>query len=213
MKDLIIIGAGGMGRETAWLVEDINAKNNEWNLLGFIDDEKKKQGKDFNGYKVLGDFSYLYSKRDIYYVCAIANARLRKKIIEEKCKKLPIIPATLIHPSVIISKYNKIGEGTIICAGTIITINTSIGIHNIINMDCTIAHDVVMEDYVTVYPSVNVSGNCSIGNCVELGVGTQIIQGKNIGENSIIGAGAVVVKDIEKNITVVGVPAKNINKM
>lgn len=212
MKDLIIIGSGGMGAETAWLVEDINERNNEWNLLGFIDDKKSKCGKSINGYKILGDFNSINDKKELYYVCAIANAKIRRKIIETKCNKFNMKAATLIHPSVIISRYNEIGEGTIICAGTIVTINTRIGKHNIINMDCTIAHNVVMEDYVTVYPSVNVSGNCNIGSCVELGVGTQIIQGKNIGENSIIGAGAVVVKDIEKNITVVGVPAKNINK-
>ena len=103
-----------------------------------------------------------------------------------------------------------IGEGTIICAHTIITVNISIGEHVIINLDCTIGHDAIIEDYVTLYPSVNVSGFTHIGHAAELGVGMQIIQRKSIGDYSIVGAGAVVVKDIPAKCTAVGIPAKPI---
>lgn len=209
MKDLVIIGSGGFGREVAWLVEDINEAKNEWNLIGFIDENMNNHGKECNGYKVLGGFDYLEGKNDIYYVCAIGNSKIKKEIVENKCNKYNIKPATLVHPSVIMNrKYNEIGEGTIICASNIITVNTNIGNHVIINLDCTIGHDVVIEDYVTVYPSVNISGNCNIAECVELGTGVQIIQGKEIGSNSIIGAGSVVIKDIESDSTAVGIPAK-----
>lgn len=209
MKELVIIGAGGFGREVAWLVEEINEIGNEWNLLGFIDEDKEKYGKDLNGYRILGGFEYLDGKKNIYYVCAIGNSKIKRNIIENKCIKYNIKPATLIHPSVIMSKkYNEIGEGCIIGAGSIITINTEIGNHVIINIDCTVGHDVVINNYATIYPSVNISGNCYIGECAELGTGTQIIQGKRIGSNSIIGAGSVVVKDIDSNKTAVGVPAK-----
>lgn len=209
MKDLVIIGAGGFGREVAWLVDDINEVNKEWNLLGFIDDNEENHGNELNGYKILGGFKYLNNKDNIYYVCAVGNAKTRKKIVEEKCSQYNIKPATLIHPSVIMSKeYNEIGEGCIICAGSIITVNARISNHIIINLDCTIGHDVVMNDYITVYPSVNISGNCNIGETSEIGTGTQIIQGKSIGDSTIIGAGSVVVKNIEGNCTAVGVPAK-----
>lgn len=208
MKELVIIGAGGFGREVAWLIEDINRVSVEWNLLGFIDEDKKKHGKDLNDYRILGGFKYLEEKKDIYYVCAIGNSKIKRDIIE-KCINYNIKPATLIHPSVIMSKKNnQIGEGCIICAGSIITVNTKIGRNVIINIDCTVGHDVVINDYATIYPSVNISGNCNIGECVEIGTGSQIIQGKSIGSNSIVGAGSVVIKDIEKNSTAVGVPAK-----
>lgn len=209
MKDLVIIGAGGFGREVAWLVDDINEVNKEWNLLGFIDENEDNHGKVLNGYKILGGFDFLEGKKDIFYVCAIGNAKVKKVIVEEKCSKYKIKPATLIHPSVIISKkHNKIDEGCVVCAGSIITVNTKIHKHVIVNLDCTIGHDVSIEDYVTIYPSVNVSGNCNIGKCVEIGTGTQVIQGKNIGEYSIVGAGSVVIKNIENNRTAVGIPAK-----
>lgn len=211
MRDLVIIGAGGFGREVAWLVDDINEASNEWNLLGFIDCNESIHGTELNGYKVLGGFDYLKAKENIYYVCAIGNAKVKKDIIENKCSKYNIKAATLIHPSVIMSKrYNEIGDGCIICAGNIITVNCNIGNHVTLNLDCTVGHDVFINNYTTIYPSVNISGNCNIGECVEVGTGSQIIQGKKIGNNSIVGAGSVVVKDIENNRTVVGVPAKAI---
>ena len=112
--------------------------------------------------------------------------------------------------AVILSKSVSIGEGTIICAGTIATVDISIGKHVIINLDCTLGHDDAIADYVTIYPSVNISGNVTVGECSELGTGMQIIQGKNIAPNTIIGAGAVVVKDLNESGTYIGSPAKKI---
>jgi sugar O-acyltransferase (sialic acid O-acetyltransferase NeuD family) len=117
---------------------------------------------------------------------------------------------TVIDPSVEMSDLVTIGEGTIICAHTIITVNIEIGSHVIINLDCTVGHDAVLQDFVTLYPSVNVSGITNTGHAVELGTGMQIIQGKTVGDYSIVGAGAVVVKDIPAKCTAVGSPAKPI---
>jgi serine acetyltransferase len=108
------------------------------------------------------------------------------------------------------SELVTIGEGTIICAHTIITVNIEIGAHVIINLDCTIGHDAILHDFVTLYPSVNVSGITEIGHCSELGTGVQIIQCKKVGEYSIVGAGGVIVKDIPIKCTAVGSPAKPI---
>lgn len=207
MKDIVIIGAGGFGREVAWLIEDINEKENEWNILGFIDENKDIHNKMLDGYMILGGFEYLENKENIYYVCAIGNSKIREKVVEEKLNIYKA--ATLIHPSVIMSKKNiDIGEGTIICAGSILTVDIKIGKHVIINLDCTVGHDDIIDDFVTVYPSVNISGNCKINKCVEIGTGSQIIQGKTIGDATIIGAGSVVVKDIISNCTAVGAPAR-----
>ncbi|MDM0551479.1 acetyltransferase [Clostridium perfringens] len=207
MKDLVIVGAGGFGREVAWLVEDINEVSKEWNLIGFIDENKEMHETLINGYEVLGGIDWLKDK-DIYYVCAIGNSKIRKDIVE-KINKFQVKAATIIHPSVLMNKkYVEVGEGSIICASSILTVNIKLGKHVILNLDCTVGHDAILKDFVTVYPSVNISGNCRINECVELGTGTQIIQGKIIGDNTIVGAGSVVVRDIEANKTAVGVPAK-----
>lgn len=209
MKDLVIFGASGFGREVAWAVERINQYNPTWNLLGFFDDDENVQGTEINGYKVLGKTEDVINFPDVYFVCAVGASRVREKIITKLKAVNPYIKfATIIDPSVEMSDKVMIGEGTIICAHTIITVNVEIGDHVIINLDCTVGHDAVLHDYVTLYPSVNVSGMTNIGKGSELGTGMQIIQGKMIADYSIIGAGAVVIKDIIETGIYIGAPAK-----
>ena len=211
MKDLIIFGASGFGREVAWAVERINKSERTWNLLGFMDDNESIQGSEINGYKVLGKTADIAKYPDAFFVCAVGASRIREKIINNLKAINPDIKfGTIIDPSVEMSNLVDVGEGTIICAHTIITVNISIGNHVIINLDCTIGHDAVIHDFVTMYPSVNVSGITEIGYAAELGTGMQIIQGKTVGDYSIIGAGAVVVRDIPARCTAVGSPAKPI---
>lgn len=211
MKDLVIIGASGFGREVAWLVERINKVEPTWNLIGFVDDNAEIQNTVINGYRVLGTSDDVIKYPDTYYICAVGASRTRERIINRVKQINPNIKfGTVIDPSVEVSDLVTIGEGTIICANTIITVNISIGSHVIINLDCTVGHDAILNDFVTLYPSVNVSGMTNIGYCSELGTGMQIIQGKTVGEYSIVGAGAVVVKDIPSRCTAVGSPAKPI---
>ena len=211
MKDLLIIGAGGMGRDVTWLVKRINDVTPQWNLLGFIDDNPDIQGKELVGYKVVGRIDDIKNYPDAFVVCSIANAKVRKRIIERIRNDFPNQKfATLIDPTVEMSDYVKIGEGAVICAHTLITMNIRIGDFPIITSGCTIGHDTVVNDYVTFYPNATVSGFTVVGECTELGTGMQAIQEKTIGSNTIIGAGAVVVRDIPDNCTAVGNPAKPI---
>ena len=208
MKDIVIIGAGGFGRETAWLIEDINNKKPEWNIVGFVDDNASIQGSKINGYEVVGDINWL-KEQELYVVSAIGDPIIKKKVIdrlEGSNNKYPV----LIHPSAIYSDRVTIGEGSIICAGNIITVNIEIGKHVIVNLDCTIGHDAIIGDYSTILPSVNISGFVKIEKSVSVGTGSAIIQGVNIGKNTVIGAGSVVTKDLPPNCTAVGVPTKPI---
>lgn len=206
MKNIVIIGAGGFGREVAWLIEDINKVNKEWNIVGFVDDNESLQGKNINGYKVVGNVEWLM-QQSFYVVNAIGDSIIKKRIMD-KLKSSKIKYPVLIHPSVIHSGRVKFGEGSIICAGNIITVDIEIGKHVIVNLDCTIGHDVIIGDYTTILPSVNISGFVGIGECVSVGTGSAIIQGISIGKNTIIGAGSVVIKDVPENCTAVGSPAK-----
>ena len=213
MKDLYIIGAGGFGKEVAWLVERINETRKTWNIKGFIDDNKA-DGDSRSGYSILGDVQFLKEIAEhceVYAVCAIGTAQVKKQAIE-RLKDSKVRFATVVDPSVIIGNRAKIGEGTIVCANTVLAVDSSIGNHVIINIACVIGHDDVIEDFVTVHPSVNVSGNVTVGNTSELGTGTRIIQGRTIAPNTIVGAGAVVIKNITESGTYVGVPAQKVDK-
>lgn len=215
MKNLIIIGVGGVGRETALLVEDINEINITWNLLGFVDDNESIQNKVINDYKVLGKLDYLINyDKEVYVVCAIANYNIKKNIIEKLSKNKNIKFANIIHPSSSINKTVEIGKGCIIYQNVILTANIKIGDHVIISPKTGIGHDANVENYCSILWNVNISGNVNIQEGTLIGSGATIIQGLNIGRESIIGAGSVVIRDIEDNVTAVGNPSRIVkNKM
>ena len=207
MKNIVIIGAGGVGRETALIIQQINELELTWNLIGFIDDNKDSWGKVINGYSVIGGIDSLeVLPSDTYIIIAIANYEIKRKIVNKINNKFKF--ATIIHPKVYIHNYMNIGEGTIIYEGVILTANIEVGKHVIISPKCGVGHDSIIKDYVSLLWNVNVSGNDLIEEGVMMGSGSTVIQGKKIGKGSIIGAGAVVVNDIESFSTAVGVPAK-----
>lgn len=194
-------------------MERINSRIPTWEILGFIDDDKKLWGSSLDGRPVLGGCAYLAGlDREYYVLCAVGSPGVRREIIE-RVRSFPGIHfATVIDPDVKMSSYTLIGKGTIVCAGTIMTVGIRIGNYNIINLDCTVGHDVETGDFVTLYPSVNLSGNVSIGADTEIGTGAQVIQGRCVGNGTVIGAGAVVVEDIGNHVTAVGVPARAIHR-
>lgn len=207
MKNIVIIGAGGVGREVSLIIQQINELEQTWNLLGFIDDNTDNWGKVINGYSVIGGIDSLeFLSNDTYIVIAIANYKVKKNIVNKINNKFKF--ATIVHPKVWIHDYMAVGEGTIIYEGAILTANIEIGNHVIISPKCGVGHDSIIKDYVSLLWNVNVSGNDLIEEGVMMGSGSTVIQGKKIGKGSIIGAGAVVVNDIESFSTAVGVPAK-----
>lgn len=202
-EDIVIAGYGGFAREVQWLIERINLVEKRWNFKGFIDCDNSENPL------IIGDDSYIIDTKDsLNVVIAVGSVSLRKKLYDKYKTNKNIKFPNLIDPSVIFSKDISMGEGNIICAGNILTVNIQVGNCCIVNLHCTIGHDSCLEDFITINPNSNVSGNVSIHSCTEIGTGSKIIQGVSIGCNSILGAGAVVVRDVQENTTSVGVPAK-----
>ena len=209
MKDIAIFGVGGFGREVLALIKDINSEKTQWNILGFFDDGYEK-GVMINGYPNLGKTEDLNNwEKPISIAVSVGNPVTKKKIIDEITNPLVNYP-TLIHPLAWIGDkaFVEIGKGCIICAGTLITTNIKIEDFVILNLGCTVGHDTVIKNYAAFMPSVNISGEVTIGEGVYVGTGAKIINQLEIGEYTIVGAGAVVAKTLPARCTAVGVPAK-----
>lgn len=210
MEKIIIVGAGGFGREVKMLIDQINHNHKKYELIGFVDDSLKK-GTIINGIEVIGSTEELnLINFHVNLVIAIGNPLVKKKIIESINSDFFDFP-TLIHPSVFIGNDNVyIGKGCIICAGCLITVNIEIQDFIILNLMCTVGHDTKIGSYSSFMPSVNISGDVEINDCVYVGTGAKIINQLTIGESAIIGAGAVVIKSIPANCTALGMPARPI---
>lgn len=209
MKKIAIYGAGGFGREVHSIIEDINKKKNTFIFIGYFDDGVDK-GTIINNFSVLGNIDDLNEwDEPIDLIIAVAIPKIKKNIAESIHNPYVGFPV-LIHPSAIMgeSRFNFIRGGTIICAGTIITVNVEIGCHVILNLGCTVGHDTKIGDYSSFMPSVNISGEVLIENCVYVGTGAKIINRLTVGEFCDIGAGAVITKSIPPNYLAVGMPAR-----
>jgi sugar O-acyltransferase (sialic acid O-acetyltransferase NeuD family) len=206
---ILIIGAGGFGREVLALINNINSTNNEFEIVGFIDDGIKK-GSRVNGMIVLGGINEIEKIKPEGLVIAVANTQIRQRIVDGLSQKF--IYPNLIHPSVIFLDKDGVdmGVGNIICAGNIFTTNIKLGSFNILNLASTIGHDANFGDYCSIMPGVNISGGATLKRGVYVGTGAKLIKATEIGENATIGTGAVVDKDVEPNQTVVGIPARPI---
>ncbi|USA52719.1 acetyltransferase [Acinetobacter sp. C32I] len=203
MKKIIVVGAGGFGKEVAWM-----AKRCGREVLGFLDSTPDKQNTKIMGLDVLGPIEHAEQFLDYEFVIAIGNPRARKKIIDVFFKDERFSFATLIDPSSIVGENISIATGSIICAGVILTVDISVGKHTIININSTIGHDVIIKDFVTIAPNASVSGNIVLNDFVEIGTNATLREKLNVYEGAMIGMGAVLTKDVEKNHVMVGNPAK-----
>lgn len=211
-KKIVIIGAGGFGREVLDVIEAIRQNGNgEYVPLGFVVDEKYgTPGKIINGLPILGGFDWLAkNSKKVLAICGVGAPQYRFQLIR-RAIKVGCRFITLVHPSAILTQWINIGVGTVITAGCILTNQIEIGDHVHINLDCTIGHDAVLQDFATLAPGVHVSGKVFLGSGCYIGTGANILEKLKIGSWSIIGAGSTIIKDVPENVTVVGVPGKTI---
>ena len=178
------------------------------NEVVFLDDDPKLKGKKIIGIPVIQSSDFIPSDYEV--VVAIGEPSTRKKIIEKLPKETNY--TTLVHPTAIIMDDCEIGAGSIITAGCIITTNIKIGKHSHLNLHTTIGHDCEIGNYFTTAPGTHISGECKIGNCVYFGTNSSIRQGITVCNETTIGMGGVVVKNLIKSGIYIGNPLKKLVK-
>lgn len=195
LNRLVIIGASGHGK----VIADIAVKCGYKDIL-FLDDNENV--KECAGFPVIGKVSDAVTMEDDKIV-AIGNAEIRQKIQSQLSNLV-----TLIHPSAVVSRRVKIGEGTVIMAGAVINTDVVVGKGCIINTGASVDHDCKLEDFVHVSVGAHVAGTVSIGSKTWIGAGATVSNNVSICDNCMIGAGAVVVKDLKKSGIYIGVPVR-----
>ena len=209
MKLLYIYGASGHAK----VVIDAAEKMGCYKIEGLIDDNILLRGKTLVGYPILGDKEYLrkLNTKDIVFFVAIGINQTRQRI------SLSLLSSgfelcTIIHPSAIIAKDTFIDIGTVLMAGTVLNTSSKIGRFCIINSSSSIDHDCIIGEAVHICPGVKLAGDVHIGDMSWIGINSCVIEGKRIGRDCTVGAGACVTKDIDSGLTVVGIPAKPLFK-
>lgn len=197
LNRLVIIGASGHGK----VIADIAVKCGYQDIV-FLDDNEKV--KECAGFPVIGKVSDAVTMNDDKIV-AIGNAEIRQKIQNQLSNLV-----TLIHPSAVVSRRVKIGEGTVIMAGAVINSDVVIGKGCIINTGASVDHDCKIGDFVHVSVGAHVAGTASIGRNTWVGAGATVSNNVSICDHCMIGAGAVVVNDVVNSGTYVGVPVRKI---
>jgi len=213
VKSVVIVGAGGYGRHVLEIFRHCNKVSNQWDIMGFIDDDTAKRGRLIDECPVLGGLEWLQENKDKYdslgCVCAISMPEIRKKVVEV-INEIGIKFHSVTHPSVILSGFVDIGDDVIISPLSVLAINVRVGDHVQICTACLVAHDCVIESYCRLGPRATINGSCHLGQGTYIGSSATMIDNKSVGDWSTVGAGAVVINNIPSNVVAVGVPARAI---
>lgn len=211
MKDIVVYGAGGFGKEISCLINRINAIKPEWNFLGFLDDGMPVGTRNDYG-EVLGGLEYInqYSK-SISVVLAIGTPHILQKLAEGITNRHVSFP-NLIDPDVFFLDKERVrfGKGNVICAKCVVSCNVTFGDFNIVNIGAGIGHDAVLGTYNVVMPNVNISGGVSIGQSNLFGVKSTVTQYLTVGNGVTVGANSLLIKSAKESALYMGIPAKKI---
>jgi sugar O-acyltransferase (sialic acid O-acetyltransferase NeuD family) len=210
-RKIAVYGTGGHGREIAALVQGGLTVDRDAVLAGFIDDDSSSVGQQVNGAEVFSLVGLKEAHPDAHIVCAVGSPVVRERLAL-KCADQGFEFATLCAGAVP-SSLVTIGEGSVLCPGAIVTVNIDIGRHVHINIGCTVSHDVTIGDFATINPGAHINGWVRVGRRAYIGAGATIINGSPgqplmIGDDSVIGAGACVIRPVAAGSVVVGVPAR-----
>lgn len=206
MKKIIIVGAGGFGRELLQWIKDVNEKVPTWEILGFIDDNSNALEGIETDVNVIGTIRGWQPSEDEEFALAMGTPQLKRKIVSIlKAKGAKF--ATIIHPTALLSPFAHYGEGFIMFPYSKLSCNTIVG-DFVTLLSTPIGHDNEIGDYTVISGGCNIVRNVKIGKDVFLAAGVCIAQDVVIGDGAYLGLGCVVLKDVKEGCKMFGNPAR-----
>lgn len=207
MKKLIIVGAGGFGREMyAWARQHPDC-GRVWEIAGFLDDNASA----LEGYAypvgVLGAVEGYVPRAGEVFVCAIGAPLIKRAVCLKLLEKMAVF-ISLVHPSVLIGENVTLGVGVVLCPRVTLTSDITVGDFAALNCHSSAGHDVVVGAWATVSGHCDLTGNTRYGEGAFLGSGARIIPGKSVGDFAYVGAGSVVIRSVRSGQKVFGNPAR-----
>jgi sugar O-acyltransferase (sialic acid O-acetyltransferase NeuD family) len=201
MKDLIILGAGGEALEIVQVTKLLNKINQEWNIIGFLDDNMNLIGKEISGIKVIGSIKDSKNYPNSYFISSIGHPD-RPMLRKEVRDKVPFNDnrfATIIHPSAVICDTANLGYGCFIQANCVISTNTLIGNNVLIAYGSIIGHESEIGQDSVIGVGVLITSDVITGKSIYVGPGATFTNNINIGNNVLIGIGSVVTESVPEN--------------
>lgn len=217
VTEIILWGAGASAREIAWLAEDGQSPTGErFKVVCFIDEDEEREGTLVHGLQVLTLDRAIALHGTAPLILAVGDSDARARMAAVAMQR-GLSFRSLIHHTVLASRFASIGVGVTIAANCVISVDTSIGDHAQLNFGCTVSHDSVIGRFTTLACGVHISGRVRIGERVVIGVNAAVINGSQaeplvIGDGVVIGAGACVIDSVSAGETVAGVPARLVKR-